>query len=130
MARRIEDYAVIGNCETMALVSRDGCIDWLCLPRFDSASCFAALLGDGSNGNWRISACGEKTKITRQYREGTLILETLFETATGSAVLTDCMSRSEGKSNLLRQVRGISGSVEMVTDLAVRFDYGVSVPWV
>jgi GH15 family glucan-1,4-alpha-glucosidase len=130
MASRIEDYAVIGNCETMALVSRDGCIDWLCLPRFDSASCFAALLGDDGNGSWRISAAEKKAKISRHYREGTLILETLFETETGSAVLIDCMSRGEGKSNLLRRVRGISGSVEMVADLAVRFDYGVSVPWV
>jgi GH15 family glucan-1,4-alpha-glucosidase len=130
MASRIEDYAVIGNCETMALVSRDGCIDWLCLPRFDSASCFAALLGDDGNGSWRISAADKTAKISRHYRAGTLILETLFETETGSAVLIDCMSRSEGKSNLLRLVRGLSGSVEMVTDLAVRFDYGISVPWV
>jgi GH15 family glucan-1,4-alpha-glucosidase len=130
MAMRIEDYAVIGNCETMALVSRDGCIDWLCLPRFDSAACFAALLGDDTNGSWRISARDAKAKISRHYRDGTLILETVFETETGTAMLIDCMSRGEGKSNLLRRVRGVTGSVEMLTDLAVRFDYGVSVPWV
>jgi GH15 family glucan-1,4-alpha-glucosidase len=130
MASRIEDYAVIGNCETMALVSRDGCIDWLCLPRFDSAACFAALLGDDSNGNWRISASGAEAKTSRRYREGTLILETVFETATGTTLLIDCMSRSAGKSNLLRRVRGLTGEVEMMTDLAIRFDYGVSVPWV
>jgi GH15 family glucan-1,4-alpha-glucosidase len=130
MAVRIEDYAVIGNCETMALVSRDGCIDWLCLPRFDSAACFAALLGDDSNGSWRISARDPKAKISRHYREGTLILETVFETETGTVLLIDCMSRSEGKSNLLRRVCGVTGSVEMLTDLAVRFDYGISVPWV
>ncbi len=130
MASRIEDYAVIGNCETMALVSRDGSIDWLCLPRFDSAACFTALLGDESNGSWRISATDGAAKISRHYREGTLILETVFETATGTALLIDCMSRSEGKSNVLRRVRGINGSVEMTTDLRVRFDYGVSVPWV
>ncbi len=130
MAVRIEDYAVIGNCETMALVSRDGCIDWLCLPRFDSAACFTALLGDERNGSWRISAADSKAKITRHYRQGTLILETVFETETGTALLIDCMSRSEGKSNLLRRVRGLTGRVEMMTDLAVRFDYGVSVPWV
>jgi GH15 family glucan-1,4-alpha-glucosidase len=130
MASRIEDYAVIGNCETMALVSRDGCIDWLCLPRFDSAACFAALLGDDGNGNWRISAVDADVRISRHYREATLILETVFETATGTAMLIDCMSRSAGNSNLLRRVRGVTGSVEMMTDLAVRFDYGMSVPWV
>jgi len=130
MAARIEDYAVIGNCETMALVSREGSIDWLCLPRFDSASCFTALLGDERNGNWRISAADGAARISRRYRPGTLILETVFETATGSAMLIDCMSRGDSKSNVLRRVHGISGSVEMVTDLAVRFDYGVSVPWV
>jgi GH15 family glucan-1,4-alpha-glucosidase len=130
MASRIEDYAVIGNCETMALVSREGCIDWLCLPRFDSGACFAALLGDDNNGSWRICAADTTAKTSRHYREATLILETVFETATGSAVLIDCMSRSEGNCNVLRRVRGVSGNVDMTMALALRFDYGVSVPWV
>ena len=130
MTERIEDYAVIGNCETMALVSRRGSIDWLCLPRFDSAACFAALLGTEENGFWRISPKDKHAKITRHYRNGSLILETVYETKTGSAMLIDCMSRSEGKSHLLRRIRGITGTINMETELVVRFDYGISVPWV
>ncbi len=130
MASPIEDYAVIGNCETMALVSRSGSIDWLCLPRFDSAACFAALLGSEENGFWRLAAKDKRAKISRNYREGTLILETVFETKSGSALVMDCMSRSEGKSNLLRRVRGLAGSIEIAAELVVRFDYGISVPWV
>ena len=130
MAGLIEDYAVIGNCETMALVGRDGSIDWLCLPRFDSAACFAALLGDECNGRWQIIPADGQAKVTRRYRDGTLILETTFETDTGAVVLIDCMSRRQGSSNLLRRVRGLRGTVAMQVDLAVRFDYGISVPWV
>lgn len=130
MAGLIEDYAVIGNCETMALVSRNGSIDWLCLPRFDSSACFAALLGDESNGRWQISPVDGDATTTRRYRDGTLILETTFETATGAVVIIDCMTRAEHSSNLLRRVRGLRGSVVMQADLVVRFDYGYTVPWV
>src|ERR1700691_3888280 len=89
MARRIEDYAVIGNCETMALVARDGSIDWLCVPRFDSPACFAALLGDSSHGRWLIAPCAAVKGVTRQYRGDTLILETVFETADGAVSIID-----------------------------------------
>ena len=130
MAGLIEDYAVIGNCETMALVGRDGSIDWLCLPRFDSAACFAALLGDEGHGRWRIFPAAAPSAVTRRYRDGTLILETTFETETGAVVLVDCMTRRAGTSNLLRRVRGVRGSVAMHAELTVRFDYGISVPWV
>ncbi len=130
MAGRIEDYAIIGNCETAALVGRDGCIDWLCLPRFDDAACFAALLGDEDNGRWLIAPHGAVTKSTRRYRGATLTLETVFETATGAVMLTDCMSRRDGGCNVLRQVSGLRGNVAMHMDLAVRFDYGNDVPWV
>jgi GH15 family glucan-1,4-alpha-glucosidase len=129
MVAPIEDYAVIGNCETMALVSRAGAIEWLCLPRFDSGACFAALLGSEENGFWRIAA-KEKAKVSRHYRNGSIILETIFETKTGSVVLIDCMSRSEGRSAVVRRIRGITGRVEMQLELVVRFDYGISVPWV
>ena len=127
---RIEDYAVIGNCETMALVGLNGAIDWLGLPRFDSAACFAALLGDETHGRWQIAPTDSHPKITRRYRDSTLILETTFETATGAVILIDCMTRAQGGANLLRRVRGLRGSVAMQADLVVRFDYGISVPWV
>jgi GH15 family glucan-1,4-alpha-glucosidase len=130
MASRIEDYAVIGNCETMALVSRGGSIDWLCVPRFDSAACFAGLLGSEDNGFWRLGPKDKRAKVTRNYREGSLILETTFTTATGSALVIDCMSRGDGRSNLFRYVRGLTGTVAMETELVVRFDYGISIPWV
>src|ERR1700692_2731943 len=130
MASRIEDYAVIGNCETVALVGRDGSIDWLCTPRFDSAACFAALLGDSRHGRWLITPVGKVTAVRRQYRGHTLILETLFETAEGAVSVIDCMARREGVSDLLRVVRGIRGKVSMHTELIVRFGYGAVVPWV
>ncbi len=130
MSVPIEDYAVIGNCETMALVSRAGSIDWLCLPRFDSGACFAALLGSEDNGFWQIRAKEKQAKLARHYRDGSLILETVFETKTGSAMLIDCMSRGGGRSTVVRRVRGITGSVEMEMELVVRFDFGISIPWV
>ena len=130
MAGLIEDYAVIGNCETMALVGRDGSIDWLCLPRFDSAACFAALLGDEGHGRWLMAPAEADAQVTRRYRDGTLILETTFETESGAVVLIDCMTRALGCSNLLRRVRGLRGTVPMQAELTVRFDYGISVPWV
>jgi GH15 family glucan-1,4-alpha-glucosidase len=130
MPHRIEDYAVIGNCETMALVGRDGSIDWLCAPRFDSPACFAALLGDPGHGRWLIAPKGEITRMTRQYRGDTLILETVFETADGAVAVIDCMARRVGVSDLVRIVRGIRGTVSMRTELVARFEYGSVVPWV
>lgn len=130
MPNHIEDYAVIGNCETMALVGRDGSIDWLGLPRFDSAACFASLLGDSENGRWLIAPVTGDAHVTRRYRGDTLILETVFETETGTACVIDFMSRRDGVSDLVRIVRGIRGTVAMRTEIVVRFEYGSVMPWV
>jgi GH15 family glucan-1,4-alpha-glucosidase len=127
-AGRIEDYALIGDCHTAALVSRDGSIDWLCWPRFDSPACFAALIGTVDNGRWRIAPKTPATKITRRYRPDTLILETLFETEAGSVALIDFMAPE--KASIIRIVEGRSGRVEMHLDLALRFEYGSAIPWV
>jgi GH15 family glucan-1,4-alpha-glucosidase len=130
MPNRIEDYAVIGNCETVALVGRDGSIDWLCLPRFDSDACFAALLGDLQNGRWLIAPAEAGASVTRRYRDRTLILETTFETATGAVTVIDFMARREGSSDVVRIVRGLRGTVAMQLELVVRFGYGALAPWV
>src|SRR5882672_9531850 len=130
MTLRIEDYALIGDCKTAALVGRDGSIDWLCWPRFDSAACFAALLGAPENGRWRIAPQGEILSAKRKYRDRTLILETEFETAEGAVSLVDFMPVRDGYCNLVRLVRGVRGSVPMQMQLVLRFDYGASVPWV
>ena len=130
MALRIEDYAVIGNCETAALVGRDGSIDWLCLPRFDSGACFSALLGGPEHGRWLIAPARNDAQTARQYLGDTLILETVFTTPDGSASLTDFMYRRDGSSELVRIVRGLRGKVPMRTEIVVRFDYGAIVPWV
>ena len=130
MASRIEDYALIGDCETAALVARDGSIDWLCWPRFDSAACFAALLGSPGHGRWRIAPADPKPRIRRQYRDGTLVLETVFETAEGEVAIVDFMPIRESYSDLVRLVVGRRGRVAMEMDLVLRFDYGASVPWV
>ena len=130
MALRIEDYALIGDTRTAALVGRDGSIDWLCLPRFDSAACFAALLGDDGHGRWKISPAGEITRVHRRYRPGTLILETEFETAEGVVRITDCMLLSDAATEVARVVEGLRGSVRMAMELVLRFDYGRVVPWV
>jgi GH15 family glucan-1,4-alpha-glucosidase len=130
MPLRIEDYAVIGNCETAALVGRDGSIDWLCLPRFDSAACFSALLGEPDHGRWLIAPAQNDVQITRRYLDNTLVLETIFTTANGSVSLTDFMYRRNGSSELVRIVRGLQGEVAMLTEIVVRFDYGAIVPWV
>src|ERR1700691_1506797 len=122
MARLIEDYALIGDCESAALVAIDGSIDWLCWPRFDSAACFAALLGSPENGRWRIAPSAMPTRVSRNYRPGTMILETLFETPSGSVALIDFMAVE--KDSLVRIVEGRSGSVEMRLDLSLRFEYG------
>lgn len=129
MAALIEDYALLGNCRTAALVTKDGSLDWLCFPRFDAPACFAALLGDAGNGRWKISPKDPVKHTERRYREGTLILETLFETATGRAMLIDFMP-TETASSVVRIVVGLQGSVGFELDLSIRFDYGSSVPWV
>jgi len=129
MALRIEDYALIGDCKTAALVGRDGSIDWLCWPRFDSAACFAALLGNVDHGRWRIAPKDSILGATRRYRSGTLVLETEFQTATGSALLIDFMPPANG-ADLVRIVVGRSGRVVFQTELVVRFNYGATVPWV
>ncbi len=126
---RIEDYALIGDCETAALVSREGSIDWLCFPRFDSPACFAALLGNEENGRWSISP-SQKYRSERRYQKDTLILETTFETETGVAVVRDFMPLRDGVNDLVRIVEGISGHVAFDFELVIRFDYGRTVPWV
>ncbi|QQQ52694.1 glycoside hydrolase family 15 protein [Pseudomonas syringae] len=129
MAALIEDYALLGNCETAALVARDGSLDWLCFPRFDSTACFAALLGGDEHGRWKIAPTADVIAVERRYRDGTLILETVFETRDGRAMLIDFMPiKSSG--HVVRMVVGLSGRVEFAVDLAIRFDYGSSVPWV
>ncbi|MYN12120.1 glycoside hydrolase family 15 protein [Pusillimonas sp. TS35] len=130
MAARIEDYAMLGNCRTAALVSRAGSIDWLCFPRFDSAACFAALLGSAENGRWQIAPSQPTTEIRRSYHDGTLILETRFVTDDGEAALIDFMPSTFRHSSVARIVVGIRGTVAFSMDLAMRFDYGHTVPWV
>src|ERR671915_609864 len=130
MPSRIEDYALLGDCQTAALVGRDGSIDWLCWPRFDSAACFAALLGTPQNGRWKISPSGESVSIRRRYRPDTLILETEFEMPEGAVTLIDFMPVREWESDLVRIVVGRRGRVTMDMELILRFDYGASVPWV
>jgi GH15 family glucan-1,4-alpha-glucosidase len=127
--QRIEDYAMIGDCRTAALVSREGSIDWLCLPRFDSGACFAALLGRGENGHWRI-APRAKSQIQRRYRQGGLVLETRFETRAGVVLLVDFMPIGHAESSVVRLVLGCAGCVALQSELVIRFDYGVTVPWV
>jgi GH15 family glucan-1,4-alpha-glucosidase len=126
----IEDYALIGGCHTAALVGRDGSIDWLCFPRFDSGACFAALLGEPRHGRWLIAPAGGVQRTRRRYREGTLILETDFETAEGAVRVTDCMPLSNKRWDLVRIVEGLRGQVPMRMQLVIRFDYGSIVPWV
>ena len=130
MALRIEDYALIGNCESAALVGRDGSIDWMALPRFDSHASFAALLGTPENGRWQIAPAVPVTRVTRRYREGTLVLETRFETEAGTVVLIDAMGRREGHGDVVRLVRGETGSVPMRVEIVLRPGYGTVVPWV
>jgi GH15 family glucan-1,4-alpha-glucosidase len=130
MPARIEDYALIGDGQTAALVGRDGSIDWLCLPRFDSGACFAALLGTPDHGRWRVAPVGDVARVERRYRDDTLILDTTFHTDCGTATLTDCMPLRERLPHLVRVVHGVRGSVRMATELVVRFDYGSIVPWV
>src|SRR5215472_13060675 len=106
---RIEDYALIGDMQTAALVSRAGSIDWLCLPRFDSEACFAALLGGPENGRWLLAPAGEVTRTERAYRDSTLVLDTTFHTADGAVTITDCMPFRERTPRVVRCIRGIRG---------------------
>jgi GH15 family glucan-1,4-alpha-glucosidase len=129
MPSAIEDYALIGDCETSALVARDGSLDWLCLPRFDSDACFAALLGNPKNGRWQIAPV-DSAKVRRRYRQRTLILETEFETDKGTVTLIDFMPLRKDNPEIVRLVRCNRGSVRMQMDLVIRFDYGRTVPWV
>ncbi len=130
MSCRIEDYALIGDCETAALVSRNGSIDWLCWPAFDSDACFAALLGDHNHGRWLIAPKGEVKSCSRRYRGDTLILETRFETDEGVVELIDFMPPRGHASDIVRMVRGVSGTVTMRMDMTIRFGFGVDIPWV
>jgi GH15 family glucan-1,4-alpha-glucosidase len=127
---RIEDYGLIGDCETAALVGNDGSIDWLCWPRFDSDACFAALLGDDANGHWRIAPREPITRVRRGYRGSTLILETTLECATGTVKLIDFMPPRGKCSDVVRVVHGLRGRVAMCMELVLRFGYGALVPWV
>jgi GH15 family glucan-1,4-alpha-glucosidase len=129
MALRIEDYAIIGDCKSAALVGSDGSIDWLCWPRFDSAACFAALLGTPENGRWLIAPALAPLGVKRRYRPGTLVLETEFKTESGRAVILDFMPPADG-AELVRIVVGRSGRVDFRTEFVARFDYGSTVPWI
>ena len=130
MSTPLEDYALIGDCETAALVSRRGSIDWLCWPRFDSGACFAALLGTPDHGRWLVEAVDPEARITRRYRTNTLILETTVETSAGAVTVIDFMPLRGRNSDIVRLVRGDRGRVSMRTELVLRFDYGRTVPWV
>ncbi|MCX4980088.1 glycoside hydrolase family 15 protein [Streptomyces sp. NBC_00572] len=129
MTQRIDEYALIGDLQTAALVGRDGSVDWLCLPRFDSAACFASILGDENNGHWRIAPKGATTCARRRYAEDSLVLETYWETRTGTVKVVDFMPQRDKAPDLMRIVEGVSGSVEMSAVLRLRFDYGSVVPW-
>lgn len=129
MAQRIEDYAFIGDCHTGALVGRDGSIDWLCLPRFDSPSVFAALLGAEEHGRWLIAPAGEVTSVDRRYVGDSVVLETTWTTQTGVVQVVDAMPMGDRRADVLRSIRGVSGTVVMRQELVVRFGYGRYVPW-
>ena len=128
--QRIEDYALISDCNTAALIGRNGSIDWLCLPRFDSPACFAALLGGPEHGRWLIAPADRAARAERRYIDGSLILVTTFETVGGAVELIDFISIRPGLPALIRLVRGLRGHVAMCTEFVLRFDYGSLVPWV
>jgi len=127
---RIEDYALIGDLQTAALVSREGAVEWCCLPRFDSGACFAALLGDARNGHWSLAPAGGVQRSTRRYRSGTLILETVVECDTGVVRIIDFMPPRDAAPDIVRIAEGLDGEVPMRSELVIRFDYGRIVPWV
>jgi GH15 family glucan-1,4-alpha-glucosidase len=130
MSLRIEDYALIGDGSTAALVGNNGSIDWLAFPRFDSAACFAALLGTEENGRWLIAPTSKNVQVKRRYRPATLVLETEFSTNEGTVVLTDCMDHQDRRHDVYRLIRGTRGWVAMRMELIIRFEYGSVVPWV
>jgi GH15 family glucan-1,4-alpha-glucosidase len=130
MASRIEDYAMLGNCRSAALVARNGSIDWLCLPRFDSASCFAALIGEEGNGRWSIAPADPDAVTKRRYIDGSLVLETEWSTATGRARVIDFMPFMGDQVGVTRIVEGLEGRVDFEAVLTIRFDYGNAMPWV
>jgi GH15 family glucan-1,4-alpha-glucosidase len=130
LSSKIEEYGLIGDCQTAALVGRDGSIDWLCWPFFDSDACFAALLGDRKNGRWQITPAQKVTASSRRYWDDTLILETQFETADGAVVLIDFMPPRGQASDVVRLVRGLRGKVKMRMELVIRFGFGNDIPWV
>ena len=130
MAANLEDYALIGDCETAALVGRDGSIDWLCWPRFDSGACLAALLGSADNGRWLLVPADPAARLRRRYRDNTLILETEIETRDGAATILDFMPPRGKSSDVVRLIYGRRGQIAFRTDLLLRFDYGSLVPWV
>src|SRR5436190_16345978 len=127
---KIEDYAFLSDTQTGALVSRDGCVDWLCFPRFDSPACFASLLGEKKNGHWRFFPEEKIDKTRRRYRDGTLILETEIETKSGAVRLIDFMPPRGENPDIIRIVEGLRGKMSMHMELIIRFDYGQIVPWV
>src|SRR4051795_5239590 len=129
MAGRIEDYGLIGDLQSAALVGRDGSIDWLCLPRFDSAACFAALLGTEEHGRWQLVPEGEH-ETERRYVGASAVLETVFTTPTGVVRLTDLMPRGDHTADVVRRVDGVSGTVTMRHEWIIRLDYGKVRPWV
>jgi GH15 family glucan-1,4-alpha-glucosidase len=130
MSLPIENYALIGDCHTAALIGSDGSIDWLCFPRFDSGACFAALLGSAEQGRWLLAPVTQPDRVTRRYRGDSLILETQFDTAEGSVRIIDFMPLSNKRWDVVRIVEGLSGRVALRMELRVRFDYGSIVPWV
>ncbi|MGH9076141.1 MAG: glycoside hydrolase family 15 protein [Acidimicrobiales bacterium] len=130
MSQRIEDYGLIGDLQTAALVGFDGSIDWLCLPRFDSGSCFANLLGEPAHGRWQLAPAAEVTSRARRYRGSTLVLETEWSTAGGVVRVVDFMPPRQVHPRVVRLVEGVEGSVDMRLELVIRFDYGEEVPWV
>ncbi len=124
MALRLEEYALIGDTQTAALVGLDGSIDWLCFPRFDSPACFAALLGDSTNGRWLLCPADTPSRVERRYRGASLVLETDFHTASGVVRVVDCMPPRDRTPDLVRVVEGLEGEVRMQMELVIRFDYG------
>src|SRR5262245_55183244 len=127
---RIEDYALIGDLQTAALVGRDGSIDWCCFPRFDSGACFAALLGTPEHGRWLLAPAAPVTHTSRRYRPDTLVLDTLHETPDGTVRVIDFMPPRGVSPDIVRIVEGVEGTVPMRSELVIRFDYGRIVPWV
>ncbi len=128
--RAVSDYALIGDTRTAALVGRDGSIDWMCAPRFDSGAFFAAVLGTSQHGRWLVRPEGEVVEVVREYRSDTLVLDTTMRTGTGSVRVSDCMVMGAENPTVARVVTGLAGRVRMRTELVLRFDYGSVVPWV